>query len=55
MVFNKDKRGFYVVADYRIGGDYFTNVKKRLSKQDYEKTRNFKEWADYADFFKSRI
>lgn len=55
MVFNKDKRGFYVVADYRIGGDYFTKVKRRMTKQEYERTRTFKEWADYVDFFKSRI
>ena len=55
MVINKDKRGFYVVADYRIGCDYFTKVKRRMTKQEYERTRTFKEWADYVDFFKSRI
>ena len=55
LVFNKDKRGYYFVTDYRFGGDYFTYVKKRISKQDYDNTKKFKEWADYSDFVKSRI
>ena len=55
MIINKDTKGYYFVTDYRFGGDYFTNVKKRMTKQDYENTKNFKEWADYATFVKSRI
>ena len=55
MIINKDKKGYYFVTDYHFGGDYFTNVKKRMTKQEYENTKNFKEWADYATFVKSRI
>ena len=40
MIINKDTKGYYFVTDYHFGGDYFTNVKKRMTKQEYENTKN---------------